>query len=186
MNNETEREEKLLVDTEQTRLLEKMIKRQESDIMLSRITAFAECALLAVLVIAFGLLIPRFLSTVKHVESSMEEVDALVAQADEAIGEIRVFVGNANEAMSEAMELADQAEEAMSEAVELVEHADTFIVENDEAVSQAIANFNSVDFESLNSSIVNLEKMIAKVKEVTPALVESLTPLMAFLKGMSE
>jgi len=141
---ETAMEEKHSVDAEQTRLLQKMIERQERDIKVSRITAFAECALLAVLIMVFAILVPRFYATVHRVEETMDEVDILV----------------------------DHAEESLSEVTNFAKDADEVIEANGEKVSLAIDNFNSVDFESLNKSISEIAEVIEPVIEVVNILKE--------------
>lgn len=140
----TPEEEKRNIDEEQTRLLQKMIERQEHDIKLARITAFAECSLLAVLVIVFAVLVPRFYKTVQTVEESMERVDILV----------------------------DHAEESLSEVTDLAKDADDVIEANGEKISLAIDNFNSVDFESLNKSISEIAEVIEPVVDVVNILRE--------------
>ena len=130
------------VDEKQTRLLETMIKRQERDIRINRITAWAECLLLTVLIIVFAVLVPRFLKTVQRVDRTMEEVDVLLGQA----------------------------QEAMSEMVDLARDMDEVVQENDEAISEAIANFNSVDFDSLNTSISNIANFLEPVVELVTGI----------------
>ena len=132
------------VDEEQTLLLQKMIERQERDIRVARITATAECILLAALIIVFALLVPKCLTTVTRVQEAMEEVDVLV----------------------------EQAEESMSEITSLARDADAIIMSNEEAISEAIENFNSVDFDSLNQSISELAQIMEPVAEVVRILKE--------------
>ena len=132
------------VDEEQTRLLRKMIERQNQDLKLSRVIAFAECALLAVLIIVFAFLVPRFLFAVERVKTSMDQVDQLV----------------------------DHAETSMSEMVDLVRDADRVAENNEESVGEAIRNFNSVDFESLNRSIASISKVVEPVADIIKILKE--------------
>lgn len=129
---------KKMTDAEQTVLLRKMIERQEHDIRLSRIIAFAECALLAILIIIFAVLVPRFFKTVKQVDSTMVQVDSLIEQAQGSLSGINTFV----------------------------QDADSVILENEAAISTAIDNFNSVDFDSLNQSIASLARILKPLLEV--------------------
>ncbi len=129
---------KKMTDAEQTVLLRKMIERQEHDIRLSRIIAFAECALLAILIIIFAVLVPRFFKTVKQVDSTMVQVDSLIEQAQSSLSGINIFV----------------------------QDADSVILENEAAISTAIDNFNSVDFDSLNQSIASLARILKPLLEV--------------------
>ena len=132
------------VDAEQTRLLRKMLERQDRDSTLARIIAFAEIGLLIVLIIVFAFLVPRFLNTVRKVNATMESVD----------------------------ELVDQAKESLSEVTDLAVDADKVIEANEEAVKEAIKNFNSVDFESLNNSISGLAEVIQPIVDVVKILKE--------------
>lgn len=145
-------EEKKTIDEEQSRLLQKMIERQEKDILISRITAIAECALLAVLVIVFGILVPKFFKTVARVEESMDRVDMLVADAETALTDLTG--------------LAEDAEVTLGRIKTLAQDADTVLQDNDEALTQAIDNFNSVDFESLNRSISHIADVIEPIVEL--------------------
>ena len=106
-----------------------MIERQEKDILISRITAIAECALLAVLVIVFGILVPKFFKTVARVEESMDRVDMLVADAETALTDLTG--------------LAEDAEVTLGRIKTLAQDADTVLQDNDEALTQAIDNFNT-------------------------------------------
>lgn len=126
------------IDREQTQLLQKMIQRQEKDILISRITAIAECTLLAALIIVFSLLVPKFLNTVSRVEETMNQIDLLI----------------------------DQTEQSLITISDLAIDADELIISNDEAIAEAITNFNNVDFESLNESIANLADIIKPVVEI--------------------
>ena len=146
---------KLSVDEEQNRLLQLMIKRQERDIVLSRITAYAECAMLLVLIIVFALLVPKFLTAVTQVEEAMDEVHVLT----------------------------EDAEEALTQIVALVEDVDSVVKENEEEIGEAIENFNSVDFEGLNETVSNIEKIVSDLEGVLSRLEEVLGPVKGFLKG---
>ncbi len=129
---------------EQTRLLQKMSRRQERGISVSKAIAIAEFALLGVLVVVFVLLVPMFLKTVTRVQETMDNVDALVAHA----------------------------ETSMSELTDLAKDTDVLINENEEAIKVALENFNSVDFESLNHSISSLAEIMEPVVEIVKILRE--------------
>ena len=127
--------EKSTIDAEQTRLLQEMIRRQESDVRTNRVIATVEIVLLVGLIAVFAWMIPKYMKTVARVQESMEKVDGFVLEADEA----------------------------MSEIMELVKDADTLIQSNEEGVNTALENFNSVDFESLNTSIASISEMITNL-----------------------
>ena len=129
---------------EQTRLLQKMSRRQERGISLSKAIVIAEFALLGVLIVVFALLVPMFLKTVNRVQETMDNVDRLVANA----------------------------ETSMSELTDLAKDTDVLINENEEAIKVALDNFNSVDFESLNHSISSLAEILKPVVDVVQILKE--------------
>ena len=130
------------MDEEQNMLLQKMIERQERDIILSRITAFAECALLIGLLIVFLLLVPKFINMLTKVEQEMEHVDSLI----------------------------EDVEESLIQITALAVDADEVVKENDEAIAEALENFNKVDFDSLNESISSIADIIAPVVDFVNVL----------------
>jgi predicted PurR-regulated permease PerM len=87
------------VDREQSALLKKMIEKQEHDIKLTKVIAFAECSLLVVLIVVFLVLIPRFFTTVQKVESTMEDVNHLIETSEKSLKNIQDLVADADEIM---------------------------------------------------------------------------------------
>ena len=130
--------DKVKVDEEQTRLLQMLIRRQEKDVMINRITALAMCLLLGSLVIVFALLVPRFIGTLSLVDEKMESVSAFM----------------------------EHAEESLEEITRLVEDADDVILANEKDLAEAIDHFNDVDFDSLNESINSIREIIGPLSKV--------------------
>ena len=87
------------VDREQSALLKKMIEKQEHDIKLTKVIAFAECSLLVVLIVVFLVLIPRFFTTVQKVETTMEDVNQLIDLTEKSLENIQDLVADADEIM---------------------------------------------------------------------------------------
>lgn len=143
--------DKYLVDKEQTELLQKLISQQKQNRVTGIVIAIAECVLLAVLIIVFSMLLPKFFQTVTRVEESMDQVDILVAQAESSLSEITV----------------------------LARDADVLVRDNDEAITEAIEHFNSFDFDSLNRSISNIADIVEPVVEAVGE-VRSLKELLTF------
>lgn len=139
---ETPEQGKDRIDEEQTKLLQMLIRRQEKDVMINRITALAMCMLLCILVVVFALLVPRFLRTLSLVDEKMESVS--------------VFV--------------DQAQQSLEEITLLVEDADDVILANEKDLAEAIDHFNNVDFDSLNESINNIREIIGPLSKVMSLL----------------
>jgi predicted PurR-regulated permease PerM len=126
------------VDREQSALMKKMIETQEHDIRLTKIIAFAECSLLIVLIVVFLVMIPRFFTTVKKVEATMEDVN----------------------------ELIDTSQKSLENIQDLVADADDIMMKNEQSIANALENFNKVDFDSLNRSIASLGDIMQPILEV--------------------
>jgi predicted PurR-regulated permease PerM len=126
------------VDREQSALMKKMIEKQEHDIRLTKIIAFAECSLLIVLIVVFLVMIPRFFTTVKKVEATMEDVN----------------------------ELIDTSQKSLENIQDLVADADDIMMKNEQSIANALENFNKVDFDSLNRSIASLGDIMQPILEV--------------------
>ena len=126
------------VDREQSALLKKMIDKQEQDIKLTKVIAFAECSLLVVLIVVFLVLIPRFFTTVQKVESTMEDVNHLIETSEKSLKNIQ----------------------------DLVADADEIMMNNEQSIASALENFNKVDFDSLNRSISSLGDIMQPILDM--------------------
>ena len=126
------------VDREQSALLKKMIEKQEHDIKLTKVIAFAECSLLVVLIVVFLVLIPRFFTTVQKVETTMEDVNQLI----------------------------DLTEKSLENIQDLVADADEIMMKNEQSIASALENFNKVDFDSLNRSISSLGDIMQPILDM--------------------
>ena len=126
------------VDREQSALLKKMIDKQEHDIKLAKVIAFAECSLLVVLIVVFLVLIPRFFTTVQKVESTMEDVNHLIETSEKSLKNIQ----------------------------DLVADADEIMMKNEQSIASALENFNKVDFDSLNRSISSLGDIMQPILDM--------------------
>ena len=126
------------VDREQSKLKKKMIEKQEHDIKLTKVIAFAECSLLVVLIVVFLVLIPRFFTTVQKVETTMEDVNQLI----------------------------DLTEKSLENIQDLVADADEIMMKNEQSIASALENFNKVDFDSLNRSITSLGDIMQPILDM--------------------
>ena len=126
------------VDREQSALLKKMIEKQEHDIKLTKVIAFAECSLLVVLIVVLRVLIPRFFTTVQKVETTIEDVNQLI----------------------------DLKEKSLENIQDLVADADEIMMKNEQSIASALENFNKVDFDSLNRSITSLGDIMQPILDM--------------------
>ena len=118
--------------------MKKMIEKQEHDIKLTKVIAFAECSLLVVLIVVFLVLIPRFFTTVQKVETTMEDVNQLI----------------------------DLTEKSLENIQDLVADADEIMMKNEQSIASALENFNKVDFDSLNRSITSLGDIMQPILDM--------------------
>ena len=79
---------------------------------------------------------------------------------------VDMLVADAETALTDLTGLAEDAEVTLGRIKTLAQDADTVLQDNDEALTQAIDNFNSVDFESLNRSISHIADVIEPIVEL--------------------
>ena len=132
------KEDRTSAETESLVILQKMMEKQEKGIRLNRIVAFAECFLLAVMLITALVMGPVILRTVRNVNDVLEQVDSLIDNVESSLVEIKV----------------------------LAQDADDLVVANEAAVNEAIGHFNEVDFESLNRSIERLSNVLKPMSKI--------------------
>ena len=77
-----------------------------------------------------------------HMESSLARIDTLA--------------GDAGALMTEVNALVDETNGMVADAEELIGNANRVVVDNTEAVTEAVAKLNSVDFARLNEAINGL------------------------------
>ena len=134
-------------------LLEELLKSQKKATLYARITAIAAAVLAAGAVIAILLTMPRVLRTMDHANRALEEVETIAADA--------------RESLKKADGLVESAQGSIENVEKLAVDADQILQDNAEALSRTMENFNSVDFEALNTSIGNLEAVSERLKKVT-------------------
>lgn len=139
-------------------LLAELLAYQKKDSKRNRIAAFANILLIVVLLVALITIIPRALDLVNHVESSLQELDALAEQANEVIVEANGLADEAGRMMTDMDTLA-------SDASVFIGNANKVLEENTEAVTNTVQRLNEVDFEGLNEAIENLNDAIRPLSE---------------------
>ncbi len=120
---------------EQSDLLQQLITLQKKELRNARLTALACVVLIAAALFTVGTLVPRAISLIGHLESSLTELDTLATNASEMMAE----TGN-----------------TIREVDGLVRNANRVVVDNTETVTEAVGKLNSIDFEGLNTAIDGL------------------------------
>ena len=109
-------------------LLTQLLAAQKKEVRHARITSIASLVLAAVLLVGAVLTLPRLLSAADQAQQTMDQVHTFLEQTD-----------------------------GLAEDVEtLVKSANRVIVDNTDAVTEAVAKLNGVDFETLNKAIRDL------------------------------
>ncbi|MBE7005137.1 MAG: hypothetical protein E7425_12845 [Ruminococcaceae bacterium] len=118
-----------------------------------RVGVWLLAALFAAVCIALAILIPRVndavgrvTQTFGHLETVLVEVDELSVKADEALV---------------------TATEALESATTAANNANQLVVDNSDAVSEAMAKINAVDFDALNRAINDLADVVEPLANVT-------------------
>ena len=135
-------EKKKLEDMTDRELLIELVKSQRKDEMGQRITAIATIGLFAAVCIALCIVIPKVVTLITDLSTSLEEVTALVSQAEDSLAGIDDMIAN----------------------------VDKVVVENTDAVNEVLGNFNSVDFNELNSAIKDLGDVVEPLAKFFGAL----------------
>ena len=122
-------------DRNRDQILNELIENQRKLVRQARLTSAVNLIIGLVLIAALVTVIPR----VRHVETSLSEIDQLVEDAG-------VLIGNTNTMVEDASVL--------------IENTNTMVTDNTDAVSEAVQKLNDVDFDTLNDAIENLNTAI--------------------------
>ena len=90
--------------------------------------------------------------------------------ANRTLAQVETIASDAQESLKKADALVESAQESIENVEKLAVDADQVLEDNAEALSRTMENFNSVDFEALNTSIGNLEAVSERLKKVTSIL----------------
>ncbi len=127
----------------QEELLARLLSGQEKEARHARITSAASIALIVMILVVLVTLVPRAVSLIDHLQTSLDAVDALVTEAGSLI----------EETSGDFTRLADSASE-------LIGNANTMITDNTDAVTETVRKLNEVDFDKLNKAIADLESAV--------------------------
>ena len=114
-------------------------ENESKTLLYARMTVWLTAAILALLCVVSLWLAPKLIHTIDHAETSLSRLDTLV----------------------------DSADTALSSATEAANNANKLLLDNEEAVGEAMAKFNSVDFEALNRAINDLATVVEPLARVS-------------------
>ena len=131
---------------EQSDLLEQLIRLQKKELRNARLTALASLVVIVVLVAAGAILVPRAAALLDHIEHSLTDIDTLAAEAGTMLSE---------------------AQSTVSQVDSLARNANRVVVDNTEAVKEAMDKLNSVDFQRLNEAVDSLAQAVEPLAKLS-------------------
>ena len=105
----------------------------------ARINVWLTGTLLVVICVAAAILVPKAAQIMQHAEETLSHIDTLAVTANDALA-----------AANEAAETANR-----------------LVADNADALGEAMAKFNSVDFEALNRAIGDLADIVEPLARVS-------------------
>lgn len=126
-------------DLNERELLEAILEENKRRTFYSKITAVSTTGIFAVVVICILVLLPR--------------VNGLINNAEEAVTAAKITLAQTENA---AAGLAQMSQDVMQTS----EDMSTFVAENSTAISDAVTNISSIDYENLNKAIQDLKDTV--------------------------
>ncbi len=137
--------EKPYEEMNEKELLQALLREQKKSSRSSRTAMIAVVVLVAVMLIGFGLLLPRVTRTLDAAYTTLTEGETLLVQAEEMV---------------------DQAKKSLTEVDVMVSNVNKLVVDNTEDLTEAMDKLNSVDIDKLNKSIEDLSAVIAPLAKL--------------------
>lgn len=133
-----------------------LIETGRRQLGLLRVVVITNVILTVGVLTAFALVIPKLLSAVNEVQQAVSEVQELSSTAQESLDGVDQIISGANDILNDA----DQ----------MVIYADQLLKDNSTSMEEALANFNSVDFEALNNAINDLADAVKPLASLSRLL----------------
>ncbi len=119
-------------------LLVRLVQKQTANARDQKLAAIGCLALAAIFAVALVILVPQVLNT-------LNEVNGVAAQVNT---------------------LASQAQSTLTSVDGLVKNVDGVVADNTDAITEAVQKMNSIDFQSLNDSIVALKTVVEPLADL--------------------
>ena len=119
--------------------IEELITLQKKTLRQTRLAALAFLALLAVAAAAFVFALPKLMTLITHADEVLATTQTLAAAVGDFVEETRPMI---------------------DEVSELASNANGVILENTEAVAEAVGKLNDIDIERLNDAINGLASAV--------------------------
>ncbi|MCF0146164.1 MAG: hypothetical protein HUJ73_06210 [Eubacterium sp.] len=117
-------------------------------------------ALVVVILAAVLVVVPKTTKLIDEAEAALARVQEISAQAEETLKNADALIGDVDV-------LVGDIDVMMKNVDVLVKDADKVLVDNTEGMNEAIANFNKMDFDSLNKAIQELAEVVEPLANLT-------------------
>lgn len=151
--------EKKLEEMNEQELLRELIKRQDRQARITWIVTAGVMLLAAVMLICALALVPKLTTTLDKTRSTME-------QAYVALDETRAMIAQAQEQLTQLDGLVESAEQSLVGIDEMVENMNKLVVENTDGLHQTLEKLNDINFDKLNKSIDDFNKLISPLSKL--------------------
>lgn len=119
-----------------------ILKYEKKAAKRTMLVAIALFAIAAVFVVAAIIILPPVVKTLEQVQTTLEEATNLVGKAEDTL------------------ENLDESLEGMNN---MISDVDTVLVDNTEAMEEAIAKIGNIDVDGLNASIQDLNRVVSSM-----------------------
>ena len=137
----------------EAQLYAELIRMEKNTAHWQKVTGIALIGLFLIFGIALMILVPKASAAFGRMTDTMETVDKLAVQAEEALAQVD--------------EIASQAAESIDNIDIMVQDVDDFVADNTDSVNQAVNHFNEIDFDSLNQAIQDLRDVVEPLANFT-------------------
>jgi ABC-type transporter Mla subunit MlaD len=158
-------------------LLQEMLINQKKNSKITKVASFSVIFGVIILTASLIMIIPRTLQFINHAESSLSEVDKLMAESEAAFTEI-------NSAANEANDLLTQANDViMPQTTAFISHAEASLTQIDQVIADADKAMEEINKATvkmdtvMDQASVLIENSNAMVENNTEAITETIQKL---------
>lgn len=134
-------------------LLVELNRSQRQNSRWQLIAGAAVMAIVAIMLTAALIVVPRTMKLMGDIQASVEAIDTLIEETETSMGKVSTMLDE----ISPAVEGLDQSMEGIDE---MVSGINSLVTDNSENLAEAIEKLNSIDFETLNKAIQELETTV--------------------------
>jgi len=146
-------EKSLNIEAEETQLLKDLLKKQNTQLIYSRIAGIAVSAMALILLVSCIIIVPQVVNT-------LNKVNGIIEQAESTINEVDTTIASLEDTVNSFDTTLDSINKMSEEITTAAEGINGLVDENSQVLTEAMAKINGIDFDGLNSAIVDLQAVI--------------------------